>query len=222
MKKVLLIVVMILCLCGCRNEYNLTIENDKINEDIDIIIPKSLIYDYSHVDSDIQINKDDRITPFLKNDQYALKNKKYQKEVTEDNDNYYVNLSYEYSSEEFGDGKALELCFENVEYQNNNEYYLISLSGRFYCLYGDEVSINIETKNIVEKNNAEKVKNNLYSWTINKDNVTDTSIELKILKKTKTENNILISLCITIVIVVAICMTFIIKKVIDRKKTNEV
>lgn len=226
MKKISLMITALLMLVGCSNEYNLTITNDKITEDINIVIPKSLLTNYDNQSSErnpeTYVEEDDQITPFLSNDQYALKNKKYQKEVTEDNDNYYVNLNYEYKPEEFKEGRALSSCFENVTYENNNDYYLINLSGRFYCLYGEETVINVKTANVVEEENADEKKGNTYTWTINKDNVNDAKITLKVLKKTKVERYLLVGVLVATVSAVIIASVVMSQKIIDRKKTNEI
>lgn len=224
MKKYLIMVLILLMICGCSNEYNLTIENDKIIEDIDVVIPKSMIY--ANVENErnpeTYVESDDQITPFLKNDQYALENKKYNKDVTEDNDNYYVNLNYVYQSDEFVNGRALTHCFENITYENERDYYLINLSGRFYCLYGENTAINIKTPNVVKDNNADKVINNTYTWVIDNDNVNDVSISIKILKKTRIESYFLIGLIALSIVTIAIISVIVLPRIIDRKKNNEI
>ena len=43
MKKILMMVTIFLLLCGCSNEYNLTIKDGKFTEEINMTIPKSMI-----------------------------------------------------------------------------------------------------------------------------------------------------------------------------------
>lgn len=228
MKKVFFMILALLILCGCSSEYNLIIENDKITEDINIVIPKDYFPDYSNVDPnnfvnpDEYVEPDDQLTPFLKNDQYAVGNNRYIKEVTEDDKNYYVELNYTYTAEEFKNGRAVSRCFENATYENHDEYYLINLSGQFYCLYGEELVINVNTKNIVEDCNADKVSGNKYTWTINNDNVRNTNITLKVLKRTKTERYAMIGSVIAIVAVIATVAFIVIRNITIGKKENEI
>ena len=43
MKRILMVITILLVLCGCSNEYNLTIKDGKFSEDINVTIPKSMI-----------------------------------------------------------------------------------------------------------------------------------------------------------------------------------
>ena len=226
MRKRLIMIIVLLILSGCSNEYNLTIENGKFKEEINIVIPKSMHQKYDSVEGEknpeTYVEEDDQLTPFLNNEQYAVGNKKYNKKVTEDNDNYYVDLSYDYTPEEFENGRVLSGCFEDVKYEYNDDYYLINLSGRFYCLYGKETVINIKTSNIVEDNNSNKVKGDTYTWTINNDNVNDVDISIKVLKKTKVEKYTLIILIVASVVALISLSLFIYQKITNRKKNNEI
>lgn len=222
MKKILLMVTMLLILCGCSNEYNLTIKDGKFIEDINMVIPKSMIPDIPDVDSEYYIESDDRITPFINNEQYAYDDEAYEKTVTEDNENYYVNLKYEYDAETFEKGQALT-CFENVTFENGKDYYYIELSGRFYCLYGNEATINISVDgDKVEENNSIKNNKNTYTWIINNDNVKDANISIRISKVDKVEKYTMIFLIIAGIVIV-IGFSFAIYKIVaNKEKLNEV
>lgn len=221
MKKILMMVTIFLLLCGCSNEYNLTIKDGKFTEEINMTIPKSMIPVSPDVEPEYHVEEDDRITPFIKGEQYAYDDKKYEKTVKEDGNNYYVNLKYEYTADEFKNGQALS-CFENVTYENNDDYYLINLSGRFYCLYGNESVINIKVYDDVVEENSTMKNRDTYTWVINKLNVKDTNITLKIKKTDKTVDYIVTGLAIAIGIVFVAVASFIVYKVSQRSKVNEI
>lgn len=221
MKRILMVITILLVLCGCSNEYNLTIKDGKFSEDINVTIPKSMIPTKPSVEPEFSIEEDDRITPFIEKEQYAYDDKAYEKTVTEDEKNYYVNLKYEYTAEEFKKGQALS-CFENVTYENNDDYYLINLSGRFYCLYGRETVINIKVYDEVVEENATTKNRDVYTWVINNRNVKDTNISLKIMKQDKTAEYLLKGIAIVFGILLVAGIAFISKKIFDRKKTNEI
>ena len=87
----------------------------------------------------------------------------------------------------FDKSSLINTCFENHEIVDLGNYYSIKLSGEFYCLYAKNINVNVTSNLNVISNNAKKVKDNTYTWVINKDT---TNIEF-VVDKTKpfTKNN---------------------------------
>ena len=221
MKKYIILLFLVFILSGCSSEYNLKVTSDKLEEKIFMTIDKSMI-DNEVISSEVE--PDDQITPILKDDLYPMvsSSKIYNKEVTEDENNYYVKLNYEFTPDTYKNATSLNTCFENHEYINQKDFYEIKLSGKFYCLYGDSMDINIDTPNIVKENNATTHSGDKYSWTINSSNVDNVDISIKILKKTKLANYITIALIGILLMTVVIGGLIISAKLSKRKNINEI
>lgn len=180
MKKIVFFIVLFL-VCGCSANYNLEISNDSFKENINIMIDKSQIPEKSKYEG---IETDDRITPFLKKEHSALisDEKAYYDKKVIYYDNYIdVNMKYNYNSNEFKDSNLLNLCFDDFVFDDKDSYY-IHVFGNFYCLYGEEVNINIKTNNKVIRSNSTSVDGNVYTWKINFANATDVDIEFEVSK----------------------------------------
>lgn len=181
MKKILVITLLILFISGCSTTYNLEIGNDSFKENINIKIDKTEIPDESLYE---EVESDDQITPFLEGEQPAFfkkRGKNYNKKVIYYDDYIDVNLSYNYTSKEFYDANSMNSCFEKFEFDDEENYY-IHVYGEFYCLYADEIQINIKTNNKVIRSNSNSVDGNVYTWIINNYNKDDVNIELEVAK----------------------------------------
>lgn len=195
MKRYFLILLLIVFISGCSSSYNLFISDDNFKEEIYTNFEDVVIYDASP-----GIERDDQVTPFIENDQYPFKNNRdiiYQKNVSDDRKN--VELKYNFKPEEFNQASSMNLCFDDVDYKYNKEYFEFNLSGSFYCLYSDEIDINIITNNKVLSNNADSVKGNIYTWKINSNNVDNVSIQIKIKRYEKYQY---LFLCVVIFILI--------------------
>lgn len=180
MKKTLIICICIF-LCGCTSKYTLEISDDSFKENIDVVIDKNLLPSIPEI-SENGIELDDRLTPFLKDDTKVFTNndkKNYKKKVTYLDNIIKVKMSYKYNKKEFLNSNSLNLCFDDAVFTYEDKYY-IQAKGTFYCLYIDEIEINIKTNNKVFEHNADKVDGNIYTWIINKKNYNDVDIEISI------------------------------------------
>lgn len=184
MKKVIMVlVIFVFILTGCSSEYNLEINNSKIKENIkveilDADIPKEV--------PGIDVELNDRITPFINNNQYPIFNNtkiKYKKKVTKVGDLTKVTLNHTYTHDEFRNSNTFKTCFENAEFKKTRKGYDLNFSGSFYCLYGDSIKINVKTNNKVINHNADKVSGNVYTWVINDNNVKNVDINLSLSKQ---------------------------------------
>lgn len=217
MKKNLAILLICLITCGCTTEYNLDISNDSFKENINISIDKSEIKSES---PSPDIDPDDPITPFLNSDYPALFSDEkalYNKEQIDYDDHIDVKMNYKYKAEEFADSNSLKMCFENYEF-NYKDNYSIHASGTFYCLYSDELNINIKTNNRVISNNADSVNGNVYTWHIDGVNSHDVDIQIE-MSKGVSRDTISTYILVGIVIIIIISIVFVINK--KRVKENE-
>ena len=178
MKKIYIICAFVLLLSGCTADYNLTISDNKIVENFSTQIYKTEI----PVKTDNGIELDDQLTPFIEQNQNPFINNDeivYDKNVIEEDDYRLVDYSFSYSKEEFADSTVLNRCFENAKYSYKNNYKFI-LTGTFYCLYNDQLNIKVKTSNKVLSHNADNVDGNTYIWHIDKSNVDNVNIRMKI------------------------------------------
>lgn len=217
MKKIILI-LLILVVSGCSTQYNLKIDGKKFKEDINIIINKSEIPAPSPIDG---VETDDPITPFLTGDTtvFFQNDDIIYNKIVEEFDNYYnINMSYQYNGNEFKNSNSLQLCFENIDFSESKNYK-INLSGTFYCMYSDSVSINIESKNRVINNNADSVNGNVYTWNITQENKDNVNIQFEVTK----HNTYFEIMFYAGLVVVFVGIVIFIKKIVEKnKKNNEI
>ena len=198
MKKFMFLLIGVFILCGCTNEYTLTISDKEIKEEINVTIDNSIE------------NKE-----LLKFNYYPLHGNQidtYKKEIEENGNYLNVKLEYTYDSEEFGNADSLNQCFENkVVELNNKDYYYFKLSDMNHCVSTDDININIVTKNKVLLHNADSVKGNKYTWHVTSENFDDFVLEIKIAKGSDNSTIIVIA-TIVLIIVVGLIVYFVYKK----------
>lgn len=168
MKKIFIICFLSLILFGCSNaEYNLTINDDSFYEDINVYFDNDSSYSFIDYDFYPLHSNVDNI---------------YEKKIENFNGMTKLNLKYKYSVEEFGNSNTLNQCFDYKDLDFNDDFYYINIGNFNGCITNPDFVINIKTNNKVLFNNANSVKNNVYSWYINSDNVNDFSLEIKVSK----------------------------------------
>lgn len=221
-KNIFLIIISLLLLTGCTSEYTLEFSNNGIKENVKIEIDNS---DIPNKSSNMVSEVDDRITPFIEEEQYPFindYNKKYNKKVTEIDSGKRIELSYKYSHTEFKNSQTYNTCFEDKSFVEERNGYILNLNGRFFCRYSDEVTINIKTNNEVISNNADKVDGNTYTWIINGSNVDKTDIQIEISKKTKTSKYIIYAILGVILIAIIVLGLNFYTKFQNRDNVNEI
>ena len=169
--------------CGCTSKYTITFNDDSIDEEFISTIPDSDIPTLSDDDIKLGIDLDDDITPFIKGDQYPFfgnEDIKYNKTVEKVGNNNIVTLKYSYKYDEFNNSQAINKCFGKAAFNEEENQYSFTASGKFYCLYSDEVEINFVTDKKVLKHNATKVEGNKYTWILNEDNYKNVDISIQI------------------------------------------
>lgn len=218
MKK-LIILGLFIFLTGCSVDYNLEVSNNSFKEKIDIVVakPEQIEVEY---DPENYIEPDDQVTPFVENPTSAFffnDNDNYKKKVKENGNLYEVSLSYDFSFNEFKEANSLNSCFENIDIKEEDNKYYIRAYGNFYCLYSDEFSIKLKTKNKVIENNAHSVNGDLYVWNINYENRNHVDVDI-VIEKGLPLKKILINA--SILIVVMLGFGFIAYYLIVKNKEN--
>ena len=220
-KKIIILIILLLLVTGCTTDYNLTIEDDSITENIVATIPSSSVNKKSNNNN---IETDNQTIPFINNPQYVYNEKDgitYNKIVELDKlNNYIVTLNYKYTFNDFLQSKAYNNCFQesyiNIE---ENGTIPIVFKGKFYCLYGDKININITSSREVLGNNADIVNGNTYTWIIDNNNVDNTNIQLLLSKdKISNSSNIIRLLLLSILIIIIIIDIIIVKNKSKKKK----
>lgn len=178
-KKVVVFVALLL-LTGCTINYDLTINENSIDEKISGSVNKS---EYQLSDEDTSPNL---FYTLINGDVPALVvgDDLYKKDISELGDKLNYNYSYTYNNN-FDKSRIINSCFENHIILETDKYYHIELSGKFYCLYSDKININVTSNYEVIDNNADKINGNKYVWTI--DNSNNVDILLTISKEEKYE-----------------------------------
>lgn len=220
-KKIIILIILLLSVTGCTTDYNLTIEDDYVTENIVATIPSSSVNKKSKTK---KIESDNQVIPFINNPQYVFNEKDgitYNKTVQLDkSNNYIVTLDYKYTFNDFLKSKAYNNCFQD-SYINKEENGTIPIvfKGKFYCLYGDKININITSSREVLGNNADIVNGNTYTWIIDNNNVDDTNIQL-LLSKNKISNssNIINLILVSILIIIIIIDIYIVKNKTKKRR----
>ena len=227
-KKVFLALISIILFSGCTVEYNLTISDNTIHEDINISELKSLV--------------DEETSDSIIKNQYAQYNNegryKYitSKNKTDDNVIYKLKQNYPLRNELYI--RAFDDCFDgyNIMYSDDSKTsYIIQTTKGFKCMqyeYSniDSYTINIKVDTEVINNNADKVNGDTYTWIINSDNflTKDISIEFKVKEintnnKKEQKNNILSFAIMGIIfgiVFVALFMIMLYMYIINKKQNK--
>ena len=208
-KKLLFIIILLLCLTGCNVEYNLTFNGNIVSEEIISTISTSEIPKLTEEEKNAGISLNDRITPFIENDQYVFEDDNtviYDKNVETRGNKKIVTLKHDYTMAEFLNSKVYNTCFDQSYIGNYEEGFLIIFKGEFYCSGGGQVKVNVKTDKYVADNNADIVsEDGIYTWVINEENMDNTELYLYVLnEEAQSSDSNGIVLAILIIILLAI------------------
>ena len=222
MKKCVFIIFLMILLSGCSNQYNIKIEDDNIEESIISSINVDEIPSQNSFNKKYGIEVDDQITPFINNDQYPLFDDYsviYEKNVKDTDDGFIVTLKHKYTFDEFKNSKAYN-CFERKVLNKDGKDYLLYFSGSFYCMHGDNLTINLTTNNVVKSHNADKVSGKTYSWFINESNLNNFELKFSYTTEHLSFKSffVVIAVCISFVFLVVLIVAFIKHKNIQSNK----
>ncbi len=177
MKKIILI-FSILFLTGCDINYNLTINNDQITENIDVNAELNSPPITAYIDEQGASETDDLIEGVSYYNIKELNNSTF--------------LDYKFSFNDYYRSTATNTCLKKVsltkDSQNN---YILNTTSYFSCfdLYPslDNINVNITLNNLytLVSTNSDNQNNNTYTWHINKKNYQDKNIQLIFQNKTE-------------------------------------
>lgn len=177
MKKIkyLILIIIVLLFSGCSGNYNLTFNKDlSVTEELNAFIEN---------DSDNY----DRTYKLI--EEAGLNEEDYEVIVISDEVKIVYKKKYDSFEEYYLDSKLYKMLFENIEYTKDNVGMSINTKSNLkiddkdnqniinsYDM--DDFKINIKVPSfVVKKNNADSVKDDTYTWTLNSD---DTYKEISI------------------------------------------
>lgn len=170
MKKIIFLLLICLLLTGCTVNYNLDINDNNFKETLTGNVLNTELNNNDNTDINM-------FSYLITGDQPAFyKNDNIFFNKTTNNTTNGIDFDYNYTFNEynFNNSRIINECFDNHIYEyKDNTYYLV-VSGKFNCNYSETTNINITTDYNVTANNAQTIKNNTYTWTIdenNKDNI---------------------------------------------------
>ena len=163
--KILLLVLLSFMLTGCSVDYTLEL-NDKVKETIKVNAPG----DINEVEQELEV-----LTPVL--------------DVFEEGHNYRklkngntLTYSYTYDVDNFSEAAVADACFDDFNFDEDEDSYVLTAKGVFGCLYDNtEVKLNVVTDKYVSEHNGTK-NGNTYTWTINKNNRDNMDIKIIVMK----------------------------------------
>ena len=192
-KKILLVIIIMLCLTGCSSEYNLTFRGNTVTEEIVSTIDNSEISSQNIANQQAEIKLNNKFASFIENDQYVFEDNNtivYDKKVETKGDKKIVTLRYNYTLSDYLDSKVYNTCFDEAYIGNYENGFLIIFKGKFYCSGGGQVKVNVKTDKFVVDSNATSIsKDGVYSWIINKSNEDNTELFLFVTNEEIKKNN---------------------------------
>lgn len=219
--KFIFILVILLGCTGCSIEYNLTIDKEFAKEKIEATLENN--DDNKKI---VDIYTKNRITSYFDSDLNEFMY--YDINKIDDKTDLKLQAEYRYPLKKLQYSNAAEKCLYNRSVNIDNKYITINTSEGINCIYYDEVKqidklvINITSKYVVEKTNADEINGNIYTWNIDDKNYQDKSIYMKInyTKKYKTnleKNALKIALGLLFFIIISIIIIILIKLKQNRK-----
>lgn len=186
-KQIMMLIFMCCILSGCDVTYNLTIDGDKLSEDVIIRYnDSSLTYDYVNsqfpslpVDYNNTIDSDDLTNVDLK---FAL----YDKKISTNNNGYIINYKYDnftrktinksnVAKHAFNFFQYMLLYDDNTNSSNNKVGTIEIVTNNVMNVYEtngilQNVTVNITTNRKVLEHNADSVNGSTYTWYYNRNN----------------------------------------------------
>ncbi len=220
MKKILLLVAFSLLFTGCSAKYEVFFDENIVSESINIVLDGDINITGKNTSEDTFYIEDE----LLNYDNYLLKGAKtyYQKTINVKDNKSYVLLKGQYHYDQIQSEYNANACFKDVYVNNNDQYVYISLKD-FVCELNAPIDLEISSVYIIKDNNAESYENGVYKWRLDdlKDN---NDVELFILKEKadiKTDNSLMGSPVIKVIVISLLILTGIIIFIAYKKNSNK-
>ena len=220
--KVFVLICCLFLLSGCSAEYNLTINNSTMEEDINAIFDKA-------TESELASRMEKiRRSSFYNYD--TRENEYYDFTKREDDSNIILNYNYQYTGNNLYKSEAASSCYYKRIVNVTDKYITIDTDKQVTCLYKDgnreidDITVNIRTDLTVLENNADEVNNGVYTWYINDKNYSNKPISIKIEKQEAGEPFDIESISVLIVVIVFLILCIIIYLImrVKHKKNNKI
>ena len=194
-KRIVLLIIILLLTTGCTCEYNLTIDGSKYKEKITIISETTDEESKLNNKWEIPVDKDESETPGDPNSDIKIEGDIYNYNLS----NNKLIFNYDFTRSRYINSTAVSKCYKKLTISNYDNTTIISTSPNANCfdnyptLTNIKVTINVDRE--VINHNADNVNGNIYTWTINKNNASNKSINLtlknidKNIKPDSTTNN---------------------------------
>lgn len=196
-KKILLIFILVFMLCGCSVEYNVTLDDETFKE-TGFLIEKKENKDYVSKNGftfEKQLDYTYQSMHDILNGQETEKTQSFELKKIDTDKEIGLNYSNELEQNNYFLSPILRQCYDGVSVKNNNSYIKISTGNYFKCFdyyeLLDNVTVNFTTNYKVVSNNADEIKENTYTWFINKNNYKTKEIAIQIDKSVVSNNTTL-------------------------------
>lgn len=210
MKKKIILILSLLVLSGCTVNYDLDYTEDGMIETITGTVTKEEMK-LNNEDSGLNIyyalvNNPQKI--FIDSDEL------YEKNIIENKKDYEYSVSNKYNNN-LDKSTIVNSCFKEFNIEDMDEYYRVHLGGKFYCLYANKINVKVTSDTAVISSNADKVRDNTYTWVL--DNENDSiditfSKNIKYVEPTSKSSGTFKIVCFVILIVLSIITYFLYKK----------
>ena len=182
MKKIILLIIVLLTLTGCKAEYNLVYENDIFKEKLVLTSLKNDIVDDVNVNYNRNyfVNYKLQLGDMSESDYISKYGGIYNKNIIDENNNYGMKLSYDFNNkEEYLNSSIVFNLFEKF-YISSNLFEATNIKNIFDNYTNlEEIKVIYNTdKNIISRNDDEKIDGKYY-WYINKDNYKNKEILIR-------------------------------------------
>ena len=196
-KKILLMFILILLLSGCSVEYNVSLENDSFKESGSLIEKKENKDNVSKngFSFEEQINYTYQSMHDVLNGQEMEKTQSFELKKIDTDKEIGLTYSNELKQNKYYLSPIIRQCYDNVSVKNSNNNIKISTGNYFKCFDYYEllnnVTVNFTTNYKVVNNNADEIKDNTYTWFVNKNNFKNKEISIEIDKSDISYNTLL-------------------------------
>ena len=167
--KIFIILIIFICITGCRKKYELYIDDNAVTEKFHL-----------------ELNSDNKYAYILDGDFYPLHNDfdhTFQKKLDTKGNKKILDINYTYTYADFANANSFNQCFDEREISfKDDNYFSIKLSKPNGCMFGEDYTINIITDKKVLSNNADKVNGNRYIWYVKNKNKDKFRLDIKIEK----------------------------------------
>lgn len=185
MKKIIILILFIFFLSGCKAEYSLVYEDNILKESLNVVLEKNSEFSNEFSDSINQYYG----MPLLVNyklqagdlDENECDNCVfYNKKLIDENNIYGINFNYDYlKKNDIVDSSIIYVLFDKV-YINDYYFKADETKNIFdYYNYLDNITISFSTDKNISETNCDEFKDGKYFWYINKYNYVNRNIYVK-------------------------------------------